>query len=468
MSLLSGLSRLWRRRTSLPGHRSPGRRITLQLEALETREVPAAAALDTYVATLYQGFLGRTSDPGGLRSWVASLDAGASRPQVAANLLTSPEAHARWVQIAYQVFLNRPPDQAALNWWGTILEQGGIYEQVKAGVLGSAEYYSLVGGTNFSFLNAVYAQALNRPLDEAGRVFWGTALAQGVSREQVAFQLLVSAEAQQVKVASTYLTILGRPLDPVGSTFWVNALVNGARNEDLFGGVVGSDEFFVQLTTSLTRTGLGDPNAAANQFLTDADRFDITRPGAELLNRNIGTDPTAAIRSPGGAKPSSVLQVVRTVPILAPFFITPFVFYPPPVFAVFSPFYSPGFGPLFAPGFGFIYNPWLGPFYDPLLDPFFSPGFIPDYDPWFDPWFLEPGVVDPGFVDPGFFDPGFVDPGFFDPGFVDPGFVDPGFFDPGFVDPGFVDPGFVDPGFVDPGFFDPGFGGFDFGFGGFF
>ena len=57
------------------------------------------------MSALYEGALGRAPDPGGLNSWVAALDHGASRADIAVSFSESPEATAHLAsQIAsYQI-----------------------------------------------------------------------------------------------------------------------------------------------------------------------------------------------------------------------------------------------------------------------------------------------------------------------------------------------------------------------------
>lgn len=89
---------------------------------------PDAAA----VARLYDTTLNRLPDIGGLASWSAHLDAGASLRDVAARFIASPEFLARYggldsagfVQAMYQNVLDRSGDPAGVEYWTGLLNGG--------------------------------------------------------------------------------------------------------------------------------------------------------------------------------------------------------------------------------------------------------------------------------------------------------------------------------------------------------
>lgn len=89
---------------------------------------PDAAA----VARLYDTTLNRLPDIGGLASWSAQLDTGASLRDVAARFIASPEFLARYggldsagfVRAMYQNVLDRPGDPAGVGYWTGVLDAG--------------------------------------------------------------------------------------------------------------------------------------------------------------------------------------------------------------------------------------------------------------------------------------------------------------------------------------------------------
>jgi hypothetical protein len=76
----------------------------------------------------------------------------------------------------------------------------------------------------------------------------------------------------QQRVTADYLQYLGRSLNPVERDGWASwAFANGLRNEDVIGGIVGSQEYF-----GLPTKGKNDPTGAA--WLISAIQDILQRP----------------------------------------------------------------------------------------------------------------------------------------------------------------------------------------------
>ena len=86
------------------------------IRAVPEAYVRAAGTPSGFVAALYQSILGRAPDPAGLARWVAILQAGAGRQQVARQLAATPEAHRAEVARWYAQDLGRSPDAGAAAW----------------------------------------------------------------------------------------------------------------------------------------------------------------------------------------------------------------------------------------------------------------------------------------------------------------------------------------------------------------
>jgi hypothetical protein len=328
------------------------------LEHLEPRNLPSVAANDAFVATLYQGLLGRNTDPGGLVYWDGRLNAGASRADVALGIEKSDESIGRAVQIFYDDFLGRPADSAGLNFWVESVRRGATLEQVKVNILGSDEFFTRAGGNLGAFLNAVSRAELGRGVDPTGLAYFSGTPNNPGGRAAAAFNIITSPEGEQVKLNGIYRLALNRAPDNAGSAYWLGLIQQGTRTSEVVAGVVGSDEYFASVQRFAATAN--DPNSAAHQFIAGTNRFGATLPGAEQLNATIVTDPSLVLPPP--PTPQPILQVVQT-PVFAPdYFVapTPF-FFDAPVF--FDP------------------NPPL--FYDPGPPLFFDPG-PPDFGDFFD------------------------------------------------------------------------------------
>src|SRR5262249_15080786 len=148
-----------------------------------------------WVAQAYRDILGREADPSGLATFTRILDQGqATRTQVAAFLLSSPEYRAKALTDIYRAILKREPDAGGLNSFLGFLASGGTLNQVRALLLGSVEYFQKQGSTIDGFLTALYQDALGRPIDPSGRATFTFLLTHGTSRTTVALLILGSRE----------------------------------------------------------------------------------------------------------------------------------------------------------------------------------------------------------------------------------------------------------------------------------
>jgi hypothetical protein len=201
---------------------------------------------ERFVADVYLDLLGRPADAAALASWGGQLDQGAlTRGQVTAALVGSAEYRLRAVGGFYLSYLHRPADAAGLQAAVAAWAVGATREQLKAMYLGSPEYYALHGGGDTGFVQALYPDALGRPADPAGLAAWVNYLAQGGSRATLALALLQSPEGEQLVVNGLYLRLLHRPADPFSLAADAAALQQGAlRDEQLAAGLAASQEYF--------------------------------------------------------------------------------------------------------------------------------------------------------------------------------------------------------------------------------
>ncbi len=204
---------------------------------------------ELFVDQVYRDLLNRQVDPTGLSVFLNALDEGAvTRTQVAQIIESSQEYRTDLVQGFYQSFLHRAADTGGLQAWVSALNGGATIEQVKAGFLGSQEYFQDHGGSNDSFLQAVYQDVLSRPVDPIGAAAWGAQLDAGTPRTTVAAAILASTEAENDLINAVYVKYLHRAPDPSGMAFWLTQLQQGLRDEDFVAGVVGSPEYFSRVS----------------------------------------------------------------------------------------------------------------------------------------------------------------------------------------------------------------------------
>ena len=202
-----------------------------------------------YIEAVYQSLLLRPADAGGLTFWSGSLDSGVARSAVAAQLTHSAEYfQTNVIKPAYQEFLNRSADQGGLNFWTQQLQAGETDEQMQAGFIASDEFFANSGGTDKSWIDALYQVLLGRQPDAGGESFWVGNLENGESRDQVANGFTGSQEGLGDRVLRTYERYLGRGASQSEIAFWVGQYGMGATNEVIVTFFIGSDEFFADST----------------------------------------------------------------------------------------------------------------------------------------------------------------------------------------------------------------------------
>jgi hypothetical protein len=204
---------------------------------------------ENFVMQAYLTLLQRPADATGLATWTTALGAGVSRTQVVQAIQASPEYLTLEVNNLYTTLLHRAADPAGLSTFTNYLARGGTVEQVAAIMAGSDEYFFTRGGGSYEgFLEALYEDALVRPLDGSGLATFGQALARGIARAQIAATIFTSQEYRQDVVGGFYLKLLHRDADNSGMNTFVGLLSSGIRDEDIVATLVGSGEYSVGMS----------------------------------------------------------------------------------------------------------------------------------------------------------------------------------------------------------------------------
>jgi hypothetical protein len=100
------------------------------------------------------------------------LDQGSPRATVAQALTHSAEYYPTVIRPVYQKFLGRPADDGGLAFWVSQMQQGLSDEHLEAYFVGSDEFYRHAGGTDKGWVDAMYQSLLGRPANSAGESFW--------------------------------------------------------------------------------------------------------------------------------------------------------------------------------------------------------------------------------------------------------------------------------------------------------
>jgi hypothetical protein len=201
---------------------------------------------DTFDNAVYRSMFNRRIDPVGQAFMTNMRGQGLTNTQMVQELTGSQEFFTNEVEQAFQTFLHRSADPLGLGYFTSLLAQGATIEQVDAAILGSAEYNASL--SNGDFLTAVYRDVLGRSVDSLGQQYWSDLLAQGVSRTQVALQILQSTECRQDLVQTDFQALLGRSADSLGMSYFVGQLQSGKTQQDVIAGILGSTEYYQRVT----------------------------------------------------------------------------------------------------------------------------------------------------------------------------------------------------------------------------
>ena len=216
-----------------------------------------------WVARMYTEVLGRTTAPGvsEINYWVGQLDSGESRKQVSDFFVTSPERRDVLISQLYQTYLGRDVDQGGLNYWLSVWNTYQGPEQVQAGIIGSAEYFSTAASELPSlspaaaWVTKLYNNLLHRDPGPSEVAYW-TGYIQTHSRQSVVLGFVTSDEYRlglmqgipdfqgQPHLLGWYEEFLHRPIDNAGAQYWLQQMKNGYPQEAIVEGILASNEYY--------------------------------------------------------------------------------------------------------------------------------------------------------------------------------------------------------------------------------
>ena len=184
-----------------------------------------------YVQQLYEAFMGRAYDQGGLDYWVKKLETGATREEVFNGFAQSPEF--KKTCDSYGIAVGDP---IAIPQYGTVPTGPCSLDETPDNVT--------------AFVTRMYDVCLDRKPDAAGLKDWTARLrAHTASGRDVAVGFVFSDEFKAKKYSNAdfvehlYGAFLGRSSDAGGKADWLSRMNKGWTREQVFDGFVGSDEF---------------------------------------------------------------------------------------------------------------------------------------------------------------------------------------------------------------------------------
>ncbi|HLJ97755.1 MAG TPA: DUF4214 domain-containing protein [Gemmataceae bacterium] len=226
----------------------------------------------SFVTALYTNpsILGRSSAPSlsELNGWLSSLSQTelAVRSGVVSTILHSDEYRVLLINTFFNHYLHRPASAGDVNAWLGLLQRGMTDEAFLSAVVASDEYFNNHGGTNASWLTAIYSDLLNRPLDPGGQTFFLGQLQNGVSRSQVVQILATSTEYRTDLIQADFQKYLGRPASAADVAIYLGALQSGASDEGIIAAIVSSAEYFARQAGTATTLAANDVNWVSSVY----------------------------------------------------------------------------------------------------------------------------------------------------------------------------------------------------------
>jgi len=242
-----------------------------------TFRTPATVYLDSvqsqWVARMYSEVLGRAAHPSvdEVNSWVNQLNMGVSRGQIAEIFVTSPERRSQVIGNLYETYLGRAVDVGGLNYWLGVWSANNGPEQVQAGIIGSPEFYFTAGNTDAAWVTALYQNLFERNPAFFEVSYWtGVLAAQGhtsAARTNVVLGFVTSDEYRldllrgipndpddpdgpsdpnEPNDSGWYVQYLHRTIDGSGAMYWLQQMDAGLPQESILVGLLASDEYFIR------------------------------------------------------------------------------------------------------------------------------------------------------------------------------------------------------------------------------
>jgi hypothetical protein len=249
---------------------------------LPTPTTAAQATYETYLNQIYETLLGRPIDAKGLAQWSSDLQSGMTPSQVVADIEQTTEYETDEVNAAFQQFFGVDAPSSATSYLVGLMQAGVDFRVVEAIIVGTPAFFSVSGGTNTAFLNAIYQDFLGRPIDSASLTQWSGLLNAGYNTTEVALGVLYSKEYLTDLVNQDYQTYFGVAPDANSLAAFVAELQAGSTNN-----------------ATVVATILGSPGYAS--------QYGLTSTNTSFLSQSTGSTspPGGATNTTGSTSPPS-------------------------------------------------------------------------------------------------------------------------------------------------------------------
>jgi hypothetical protein len=235
--------------SSGPGTAGPDEQFEAQVLASNEYFQRSGNLIPAWVNSLYTNLLSRAGDSGGVNGFVQAIIAAETpaRSAIANALQLSGEYRSHLVAGYYNQYLFRQPVGAEAAVWIHALQSGATDEQVMTGFVTSGEYFQKHGGTNTTYINALYQDLLGRARDPNDMGFLNGLNNGTFTRSQVVSAILGSSEYRQHLVVDDYLQFLGRSPSNAEITGKLALIAQGATDEQVALQFIDSGEYYQRL-----------------------------------------------------------------------------------------------------------------------------------------------------------------------------------------------------------------------------
>jgi hypothetical protein len=216
-----------------------------------TASTTASAGTQTqqWLNQVYEALLGRPIDPTGLAYWSNILAGGATPTAVVYDIEQTSAYQDREINNAFEKLLGVAAPTSALNYLQGLMSQGTSFRTIEAIIGGSSEFYQAAGGTNSTWLNAIYQDFLGVPAIDsatatASESSWLALLNAGYTPTQVLVDIMGTQQYLTDLVEQDYLTYFGQLADPTSLAAFVSALQgNTTSNAMIVASLLGSGTY---------------------------------------------------------------------------------------------------------------------------------------------------------------------------------------------------------------------------------
>jgi hypothetical protein len=213
----------------------------------------ATQASGSWLRALYQDVLNRPITPAETAGDLNQMAGGVTEAQIAQNVITSNEARTVVINGWFNKYLGRGPTATELQNDLASLSAGNTYASIQIGIISSDEFYARAGGTNASYISAIYLDLLGRAASQSDINGYNGATN---FRTYVPTLVLGSTEYQVYEIDTWYLHYLRRfsetlpdgsrvvpPGTPFGGGAQLAMIKSGSNEESVIQSIVTSAEY---------------------------------------------------------------------------------------------------------------------------------------------------------------------------------------------------------------------------------